>query len=70
MEIHPYEPPLASKLALVYNRAVEPVPHCYPVTDDEFAHALAPAAGAAGTREGGFCNGRPSFQWGARAARF
>lgn len=45
MEILPYEPSTASELATVYNRAVEPVPHCYPVGDEEFARALAPTVG-------------------------
>jgi GNAT superfamily N-acetyltransferase len=45
MEILPYEPSAASELAMVYNRAVEPVPHCYPVGDEEFARALAPTVG-------------------------
>src|SRR5947209_16473103 len=45
MEILAYESSLASELAALYNRAVEPVPHCYPVGDEEFAHALAPTVG-------------------------
>jgi len=45
MEIFPYEPSVASELAMVYNRAVQLVPHCYPVGDEEFAHALAPTVG-------------------------
>lgn len=47
MDILSYEPPMAGDLAAMYNRAVEPVPHCYPTTAEAFAAAVAKTAGQA-----------------------
>jgi GNAT superfamily N-acetyltransferase len=46
MEIIAYEPSLASDLTAVYNRAIQSVPHCYPVADEWLVRALAPTIGA------------------------
>src|ERR1051326_372866 len=48
MKVLRYEPSLGSELAAVYNRAVESVPHCYPVSTAEFTRALEPAVGEGG----------------------
>jgi ribosomal protein S18 acetylase RimI-like enzyme len=45
METLAYDPEMAEELVGVYNEAVRHVPHCYPVTEEEFGAALAPAAG-------------------------
>lgn len=41
MGILRYEPSMLGELALLYSRAVGSVPHCHPVTGEEFAKALA-----------------------------
>ncbi len=41
MGILRYEPSMLGEVALLYSRAVGPVPHCHPVTGEEFSKALA-----------------------------
>lgn len=40
MEILQYTPEMVSSVTAFYNRLIVDVPHCYPVTEDEFAHAM------------------------------
>ena len=40
MEILQYTPDMVSSVTAFYNRLTAGVPHCYPVTEDEFAHAM------------------------------
>ena len=47
MEILRYDPTMCRQLVCIFNQALRPVPHCYPVSADELASALAPAAGEA-----------------------
>ena len=49
MNVVPYELAMAGELTSLYNELIRGVPHCHPVGLDEFAAALAPAAGE-GTR--------------------
>jgi len=44
MDILPYGRELLPALAPAYNAAIGGVPHCYPVSDDEFVSALAGAS--------------------------
>ncbi|MHC4249141.1 MAG: GNAT family N-acetyltransferase [Planctomycetota bacterium] len=48
MGIQQYEPSMLGDLALLYSRAVGPVPHCHPVSGDEFSKALVGLGGLAG----------------------
>ena len=47
MEIVPYSPELAGRLAAAYNAAVAGVPHCFPVDADDIGRALASDRGEA-----------------------
>ncbi|MDE0042138.1 MAG: GNAT family N-acetyltransferase [Candidatus Poribacteria bacterium] len=40
MEILPYTPDMVSSVTAFYNRLTTDVPHCYPVDEKEFAHAM------------------------------
>ncbi|MDE0297682.1 MAG: GNAT family N-acetyltransferase [Candidatus Poribacteria bacterium] len=40
MEILPYTPDMVSSVTAFYNRLITDVPHCYPVEEKEFAHAM------------------------------
>ncbi len=52
MQILDFEPDMAVDIAQAYNRAVEPVPHCYPVTADQFAVELEPALSEGQSKDG------------------
>ena len=51
MEIVPYEPALSADLASAYNHVIRGVPHCHPVSPEQFASAAAPAAGGEASHE-------------------
>jgi len=51
MEIIGYEPTMSSRLASAYNSVICGVPHCYPVSADEFASAVAGVVEAEGGDE-------------------
>lgn len=51
MKVVPYEPAMAGEAASIYNGLIRGVPHCYPVSVEDFATALAPAAGEDSTHE-------------------
>lgn len=47
MEIYEYTPDLLKPVTLFYNNLTAEVPHCYPVKEEEFAHAMQYAIGQA-----------------------
>ena len=53
MEIVEYTPKLQSALTEFYNRLTANVPHCYPVTAEEFALGIRGLTGEANKNEGG-----------------
>ncbi|KPK82376.1 MAG: hypothetical protein AMJ81_09860 [Phycisphaerae bacterium SM23_33] len=51
MKVVPYERAMAGELTSAYNECIRGVPHCYPVGVEDFAVALAPAAGEGKSHE-------------------
>ncbi|NQT53789.1 hypothetical protein HQ576_17160, partial [bacterium] len=42
MEVIAYDESLRPAVAAFYNRAIEPVPHCYPASEDALGASLGP----------------------------
>lgn len=45
IDIVRYEPTIAAELASAYNGMIQPVPHCYPVSGEDFASAMSATVG-------------------------